>query len=105
MKLKWEAVKQLLESERELKKFEATDLERIEHLKNNNPVGLEQKEVKKNTKKKKDLTPTTPAVPIWEEYPEFDPLSFQPDDDTLNYVSGSDLLYPQPWWTMESVSM
>ncbi|KAK0577665.1 hypothetical protein LWI29_036764 [Acer saccharum] len=88
LKLKWEAVKKLLESE---------------HLKNNNPAGFEQKEVKKNKKKKKDVTPTTPAVPIWEEYPEFDPLSFQPDDDTLNYVSGSDLLYPQPWWTMESV--
>jgi len=91
LKLKWEGVKKLLESER---------------LKNNNPAGFEQKELKKNTKKntknKKDLTP---SAPIWEQYPEFDPLSFQPDDDTLNYVSGSDLLYPQPWWTMESVSM
>ncbi|TXG73373.1 hypothetical protein EZV62_001952 [Acer yangbiense] len=44
LKLKREAVKQLLESERELKKFEATDLERIEHLKNNNPARFEQKE-------------------------------------------------------------
>ncbi|KAK2665731.1 hypothetical protein Ddye_004305 [Dipteronia dyeriana] len=25
---------------------------------------------------------------MWEEYSEYDPLSFLPDDDTLDYVSG-----------------
>ena len=69
--------------------------------KKKDPSGLKQKEVKKSTKKNKDLTPTL-DVAIWEEY---DPISFQPDDDTLDYVSGSELLYTQPWWTMESVHL
>ncbi|KAK0593745.1 hypothetical protein LWI29_018966 [Acer saccharum] len=44
LKLKWEAVKKLLESE---------------HLKNNNPAGFEQKEVKKNKKRRRMLHPHT----------------------------------------------
>ncbi|KAK3198331.1 hypothetical protein Dsin_021746 [Dipteronia sinensis] len=37
--------------------------------------------------KKKEEIDLTPAVPIWEEYPEYDPLSFQPNEDALDYVT------------------
>ena len=45
--------------------------------------------------KKKD---PPPVVEVWEEYPEFNPLEFQPDADWLETVSGHDLLYTDPWW-------
>lgn len=107
MNLKWKSVKRLLDSERSLQKFEAAEKDRLEQEKND-PAGLKQKEVKNITKKKmkkKEEIDLTPAVPIWEEYPEYDPLSFQPDEDALDYVSGCELLYIEPWWTMESVSL
>ncbi|KAK3222303.1 hypothetical protein Dsin_009328 [Dipteronia sinensis] len=102
--LKWKAVKRLLDSERSLQKFEAAEKDILEQEKND-LAGLKQKEVKninKKKMKKKEEIDLIPAVKIWEEYPEYDPLSFQPDEDALDYVSGSELLYIEPWWTMES---
>ncbi|KAK3225928.1 hypothetical protein Dsin_005790 [Dipteronia sinensis] len=65
--------------------------------------GLSDKEVKKYAKKKKnDPSPSLPAVKVWEHYPEFSPLSFQPDDDVLSYVRGSELFYTEPWWIVKS---
>ncbi|KAK3221426.1 hypothetical protein Dsin_008451 [Dipteronia sinensis] len=103
--LKWKAVKRLLDSERSLQKFEAAEKDRLEQEKND-PAGLKQKEVKNITKKnmkKKEEIDLTPAVPIWEEYLEYDSPSFQPDEEALDYVSGSELLNIEPWWTMDSV--
>ncbi|KAK3193815.1 hypothetical protein Dsin_025125 [Dipteronia sinensis] len=34
---------------------------------------------------------------------EFVPLNYQPSPDILRHVTGHDLLYPQPWWEMDSV--
>ncbi|KAK3206748.1 hypothetical protein Dsin_020794 [Dipteronia sinensis] len=79
-----------------LKEFEKKESKRLE----DKPVvegGLKDKEIKKNSKKKKnDRSPSPPAVQIWEDYPEFSPLSFQPDDDILNYVRGNELFYTEP---------
>ncbi|KAK3193852.1 hypothetical protein Dsin_025162 [Dipteronia sinensis] len=38
-----------------------------------------------------------------EDYPEFVPLNYKPSPDILRHVTGHDLLYPQPWWEMDSV--
>ncbi|KAK2655961.1 hypothetical protein Ddye_009013 [Dipteronia dyeriana] len=51
---------------------------------------------------KKKKGPTAPAVEVWEDYPKYDPLSFCPENDTLDYVSGSKLPYSTPWWIVES---
>ncbi|KAK3230108.1 hypothetical protein Dsin_001989 [Dipteronia sinensis] len=37
------------------------------------------------------------------DYPEFVALNYQPSPDILRHVTGHDLLYPQPWWEMDSV--
>ncbi|KAK3212340.1 hypothetical protein Dsin_017046 [Dipteronia sinensis] len=37
------------------------------------------------------------------DYPEFVPLNYQPSADILRHVTGHDLLYPEPWWRMDSV--
>ena len=42
---------------------------------------------------------------VWEDYPEFSPLEFLSEDDVLNYVRGDELLYTEPWWKMNSVSL
>ncbi|KAK3212263.1 hypothetical protein Dsin_016969 [Dipteronia sinensis] len=36
------------------------------------------------------------------DYPEFVPLNYQPSPDIPRHVTGHDLLYPQPWWEMDS---
>ncbi|KAK3212655.1 hypothetical protein Dsin_017361 [Dipteronia sinensis] len=62
-----------------------------------------QKEVKNITKKKmkkKEEIDLTPAVPIWEEYTEYDPLSFQPDEDALDYVSDTLVTNPRVFFDL-----
>ena len=59
----------------------------------------------KTTRGNKKKDPPPPVVQVWEEYPEFNPLEFEPDTDWLQVVSGHELLYADPWWKMDSVSM
>ena len=64
-----------------------------------------RKKDSKTTRVNKKKDPPPPAVEVWEEYPEFDPLEFQPPSDWLQTVAGHELLYSDPWWKMDSVSM
>ena len=59
----------------------------------------------KTTRGKKKKDPPPLVVEVLEEYPEFNPLEFEPDTDWLQVVSGHELLYADPWWKMDSVSM
>ena len=99
----WADEMKLLDSSRVLYNFQKEDQERSQAFESNCPPSPQRKKDRKK-KVKKGSNPSPKAVNIWEEYPEFIPLNYQPSPDILRHVTGHDLLYPQPWWQLDSVS-
>ena len=94
---------QLLDKLREIAQFEKGEQGRTEQEEtSSSPSPQQKKKGKKRGKKISDPSPK--SVNVWEDYPEFVPLDYQPSPDILRHVTGHDLLYPQPWWQLDSVS-
>ena len=108
LNIQWDKIVVEIRTQRELKEFEQEDRIRQEEAGKAGEDGSD-KEVIQQCVKKKKKGPSPPAVcetkEVWEDYPEFNPLAFHPDNDLLHYVRGSDLLYNEPWWKMNSVSL
>ena len=100
LNIKWKKIVEEIESLRELAAFEKKQLT-VEAGEGGSDKEVEVRKYEK--KKKKDPSPS--AKEVWEDYPEFNPLEFIPEDDLLNYVRGDELLYTEPWWKMNSVSL
>ncbi|KAK2657369.1 hypothetical protein Ddye_010421 [Dipteronia dyeriana] len=80
-----------------LKKVWPTEIERIQ-------IQRDVKEIEAvhgKPKGRKKISPTQ-VLEVWDEYPEFVPLEFEPEEHFCTYVRGDDSLY-EPWWTMELV--
>ncbi|KAK0604576.1 hypothetical protein LWI29_017069 [Acer saccharum] len=56
-------------------------------------------------KGRKKILPAPQVLEVWDKYPEFLPLDFEPEEHFLPFVRGDDSLYNQPWWTMESAGL
>ncbi|KAK1554269.1 hypothetical protein Q3G72_009943 [Acer saccharum] len=99
----WAEEMKLLDKQRDIARFEKKDQERSQPIESNSlPSSQGKKDQKKRVKKTSDPSPK--AVNVWENYPEFVPLNYQPSSDILRHVTGHQLLYPQPWWQLDSVS-
>ncbi|KAK0571739.1 hypothetical protein LWI29_020839 [Acer saccharum] len=82
-----------LDSLREKAKSLKDDQERSKPKETTSPPSPKQKKnCKKRVKKTSDASPK--AVNVWEEYPEFVPLDYQPSTDVLRHITGHELLYP-----------
>ena len=92
----------LLDRLREIAECEKDEQERTQPKESSSHPSPEQKKGRNNRVKKVSVLPK--AVKVWEDYPEFVPLDYQPSPDVLRHVTGHELLYPQPWWQMDSVS-
>ena len=103
LNIKWKKIVEEIESLRQLAAFEKKQRLTMEAEKAGEGGSDKEVEVRKYEKKKKDPSPS--AKEVWEDYPEFNPLEFIPEDDLLNYVRGDELLYTEPWWKMNSVSL
>ncbi|KAK0584930.1 hypothetical protein LWI29_021031 [Acer saccharum] len=97
--IKWQTEMKSLDSLREKAKSLKDDWERSNPKETTSPQ--QKKDRKKRVKKSSDASPK--AVNVWEEYPEFVPLDYQPSSDVLRHITGHELLYPQPWWQLDSV--
>ena len=96
-----------IETQRQLQEFEKKDRRR-EEAKKAREDGSDKEVIKQCVKKKKKGPPPLAVCEkkeVWEDYPEFIPLEFHPDNDFLHYVRGHELLYNEPWWKMNSVSL
>ena len=99
----WADEMKLLDTQRDIARELKEDQERSQPIETNSPPSPQAKKDRKK-KVKKTSDPSPKAVNVWEEYPEFLPLNYQPSSDILRHVTGSQLLYPQPWWQLDSVS-
>ncbi|KAK0584835.1 hypothetical protein LWI29_019465 [Acer saccharum] len=98
----WADEMKLLDTQTDIVRFEKEDQERSQPIESNSPPSPQgKKDWKKRVKKTSD--PSLKAVNVWEDYPEFVPLNYQPSSDILRHVTGHQLLYPQPWWQLDSV--
>ncbi|KAK3225521.1 hypothetical protein Dsin_005383 [Dipteronia sinensis] len=102
LNIKWAIEMDTLEAMRKIEKFEQAEKERLQQTETGSPHSPQQKKDRKK-KNKKISDPPLHGVNVWEDYPEFVPLNYQPSPDILRHVTGHDLLYPQPWWEMDSV--
>ncbi|KAK1592740.1 hypothetical protein Q3G72_029571 [Acer saccharum] len=101
----WVDEMKLLDTQRDITRFEKEEQERSQPIESNSPPSPPSPQGKKDRKKrvKKTSDPSPKAVNVWEDYPEFVPLNYQPSSDILRHVTGYQLLYPQPWWQLDSV--
>ncbi|KAK0600589.1 hypothetical protein LWI29_016410 [Acer saccharum] len=101
----WADEMKLLDTQRDIARFEKEEQERSQPIESNSPPSPPSPQGKKDRKKrvKKTSDPSPKAVNVWEDYPEFVPLNYQPSSDILRHVTGHQLLYPQPWWQLDSV--
>jgi hypothetical protein len=99
----WADEMKLLDTLRHKARVEKEHQERIEPKETNSPPSPEGKKAQKK-RVKKTSDPAPKAVNVWEEYPEFLPLNYHPSSDILRHITGHGLLYPQPWWQLDSVS-
>lgn len=99
----WADEMKLLDSLRVIDHFQKEEQERSQAKETDSPPSPEGKKDRKKKGKKASDT-SQKAVNVWEEYPEFLPLNYQPSPDILRHVEGHELLYPQPWWQLDSVS-
>ena len=99
----WADEMKLLDTQRDIARELKEDQERSQPIETNSPSSPQAKKDRKK-KVKKTSDPSPKAVNVWEEYPEFLPLNYQPSSDILRHVTGHQLLYPQPWWQLDSVS-
>ncbi|KAK3221334.1 hypothetical protein Dsin_008359 [Dipteronia sinensis] len=101
LNMKWAIEMDTLDAMRKIAKFEKAEEERRQQKETGSPPSPSQKKDRnKNAKKISDPSPH--AVNVWEDYPEFVPFDYQPSADILRHVTGHDLLYPEPWWIMDS---
>ncbi|KAK3226121.1 hypothetical protein Dsin_005983 [Dipteronia sinensis] len=99
LNIKWAIEMDILEAMRKIEKFEQAEKERLQQTETGSP----QQKKDRKTKSKKISDPPLHGVNVWEDYPKFVPLNYRPSPDILRHVTGHDLLYPQPWWEMDSV--
>ncbi|KAK3198416.1 hypothetical protein Dsin_021831 [Dipteronia sinensis] len=97
LKRRWDIQMEEMEALREIQEFE-----RNHHEGGNEGKDEETRKKESKTKGNKKKDPP-PVVAVWEEYPKFNPLEFEPDTDWLEHVSGHELLYTDSWWKMDSV--
>lgn len=77
-----------LNSLREKAKSLKDDQERSNPKETTSPQ--QKKDHKKRVKKSSDASPR--PVNVWEEYPEFVPLDYQPSSDVLRHITGHELI-------------
>ncbi|KAK3221410.1 hypothetical protein Dsin_008435 [Dipteronia sinensis] len=92
----------------QLKKVWSLEMERIQIERNvkeieRTALKTENEAIHGQPKGRKKILPTPQVLEVWDEYPEFLPLEFEPEEHFCTYVRGDDSLYNVPWWTMESV--
>ncbi|KAK1567105.1 hypothetical protein Q3G72_008264 [Acer saccharum] len=83
----WADEMKLLDTQRDIARFEKEDQERSQPIESNSPPSPQgKKDRKKRVKKTSDPSPK--AVNVWEDYLEFIPLNYQPSSDILRHVTG-----------------
>ncbi|KAK3184936.1 hypothetical protein Dsin_032222 [Dipteronia sinensis] len=91
LKKVWSLEMEKIQIQRDVKEIERTALKTENEAIHGQPKG------------RKKILPTPKGLEVWDEYPEFLPLEFEPEEHFCTYVRGDDSLYNVPWWTMESV--